>query len=255
MKALADSALNVSDLILGKAGWRCHFFGQVHSTNDIAKMLPAWSAVVASVQTGGRGRFARKFFSDEGGLYLSAVLPCESAAIHWVGFSLAAGLAVLEAIFRIGVRQARLRWPNDLMAGSRKFGGILVEQIPSQRICVGIGLNVTNAPWLADPSLEDKTCRLADMLEPVPEISLLVEQLLDCLADEHEYFKQFGMPGVIGRLNPIWERRRVYLDLGDAGFSEGVFDGLNENGDLLLLDGLNRRVVVPHVQVRQLVEM
>jgi BirA family biotin operon repressor/biotin-[acetyl-CoA-carboxylase] ligase len=55
--------------------------------------------------------------------------------------SLAAGVAAAEA----ARKNVRLKWPNDLMLGGRKVGGILVEATPAKAIC-GIGINLTWAP-------------------------------------------------------------------------------------------------------------
>jgi hypothetical protein len=56
-------------------GWTVHEVASVDSTNLFAAKLPVWHAVRAEVQTAGRGRFQRVWISDQGGLWLSAVVP------------------------------------------------------------------------------------------------------------------------------------------------------------------------------------
>ena len=103
----------------------------VGSTNDAMKDraragAPAWSAVVASRQTTGRGRQGRAWLSPEGNLFLSVLLRPALALDRAGMLPLAAGVAAAEAAGEWGV-DARLKWPNDLMVAGRKLGGVLVE--------------------------------------------------------------------------------------------------------------------------------
>jgi BirA family biotin operon repressor/biotin-[acetyl-CoA-carboxylase] ligase len=108
----------------------------VSSTQEVARTLPIGSIVVADQQTAGRGRLDRSWESRPGtALLVSFVLPPNPL------LSLAAGVAAAEACGS-GVR---LKWPNDLLLGGAKLGGILVEATPSKAIC-GIGINLTWSP-------------------------------------------------------------------------------------------------------------
>lgn len=92
--------------------------------------------VVADHQTAGRGRLDRRWEAAPGAaLLVSFVLPTSPL------LSLAAGIAAAEACGA----DVRLKWPNDLMLGGRKLGGILVEATPEKAIC-GIGINLSAAP-------------------------------------------------------------------------------------------------------------
>jgi BirA family biotin operon repressor/biotin-[acetyl-CoA-carboxylase] ligase len=108
----------------------------VTSTQDLARALPIGSIVVADHQTAGRGRLDRTWESPpRTALLVSFVLPPNPI------LSLAAGVAAAEACGS-GVR---LKWPNDLLLGGGKVGGVLVEATPDKAIC-GIGINLTWAP-------------------------------------------------------------------------------------------------------------
>src|SRR2546425_1769819 len=110
--------------------------GTVTSTQDVARDLAVGSVVVADYQTGGRGRLERRWISPVGtALLVSFVLQPNPL------LSLAAGVAAAEACGR-GVR---LKWPNDLLLGGGKVGGVLVEATPTKAVC-GIGINLTWAP-------------------------------------------------------------------------------------------------------------
>jgi BirA family biotin operon repressor/biotin-[acetyl-CoA-carboxylase] ligase len=101
----------------------------------------------ADEQTAGRGRGAHSWQSPPGsGLYVSVLLRPRIAPADVLWLSLAAGLAVRDAVLQVTSLQADLRWPNDLLLGPRKFCGILTElnaEVTRVRhLVVGIGINV-----------------------------------------------------------------------------------------------------------------
>lgn len=124
------------------------------STMDVLHELaqggaPAGSAVVAEEQVAGRGSRGRGWTSPPGGLWLSVLARPAAAGLELL--SLRAGLAVAEALDGVGLAgRVRLKWPNDLMLGEHKAGGILCEArwqgTDLAWVAVGLGLNVTNPP-------------------------------------------------------------------------------------------------------------
>ncbi len=135
---------------------RVHLFARVGSTNDEARRLAAEGAppgtlVLAERQLAGRGRAGRAWHSPADlGLWLSLVLrPEELPAPGAV--PLRVGLAVAEALDPF-LRPAslRIKWPNDLLAGDGKIGGILCEGAWERgrrvHLVAGVGLNVLHAP-------------------------------------------------------------------------------------------------------------
>lgn len=239
---------------VGAAGWRLSVYETAGSTNDLARALAGWSAVRADRQTGGRGRLGRKFFCDDGGLWLSAVLPAEGGPARWTGFSLAAGLHALRAIRELGVTDARLRWPNDILARNRKLAGLLIEQPDPERLIVGIGVNVTNAPWLEDPALV--ATRLADLLPSAPELDDLCIRLLNAFGEAHAEMNAGGLRPIIEKLNATWtEMRPIELELRGREPLRGQFAGLESSGDLRIVDLVGRTRVIPHLDVERLREL
>ena len=130
---------------------------QAGSTMDVLHELaqggaPAGSAVVAEEQVGGRGSRGRDWASPRGGLWLSVLARPAAAGLELL--SLRAGLAVAEALDQVGLAdRMQLKWPNDLMLGHRKAGGILCEArwqgTAPAWVVIGLGLNVTNQPTAA----------------------------------------------------------------------------------------------------------
>jgi len=108
---------------------------------------PHGSVFFADEQLAGRGRADHGWISVAGaGLYVSVLLRPQIPASHLPLLPLAAGLAAAEAIHAVSGLKVDLRWPNDLLIGPRKTGGILVEaNLESKSLphaVVGIGINV-----------------------------------------------------------------------------------------------------------------
>ena len=135
---------------------RLHHFSTIGSTNthalEQAKAgAPHGSFYVADEQTAGRGRSDHQWISKSGeGLYLSVLLRPNLPTADLVWLPLLAGLAAQRAIREVTAIEADLRWPNDLLIGNRKTGGILVEAQTESRpdghfataAVIGIGINL-----------------------------------------------------------------------------------------------------------------
>jgi BirA family biotin operon repressor/biotin-[acetyl-CoA-carboxylase] ligase len=179
----------------------------VASTQDVARDMPIGSVVIADHQTAGRGRLEHRWEAPpRTALLVSFVLEPNPL------LSLAAGVAAAEACGR-GVR---LKWPNDLLLGGRKVGGILVEATPFKAVC-GIGINLTSAPEGA-----------AMLNQPAGQ---LMERLLPamttwCSAPADEVLARWReLSDTLGR--------RVRVTLPDRSF-EGTAQDINDNGELIV---------------------
>ena len=112
--------------------------------------LGRFSACVAEFQTAGRGRRGRAWIAPyASGLCLSFGWLFARAPAALAALSLAAGVAVLRALGAAGVRGLALKWPNDILLGGQKLGGVLSE-LRSDAGCayvvIGVGLNVRLPP-------------------------------------------------------------------------------------------------------------
>jgi BirA family biotin operon repressor/biotin-[acetyl-CoA-carboxylase] ligase len=233
-------------------GWTVHEFESVSSTNLVAAALPVWQAVRAETQTAGRGRFDRAWVSDKGGLWLSAVVPATAAV---AGLPLVAGLAVCETLRQLGVEQLRMRWPNDVLVNDRKLAGLLVDQFATDRLVIGIGINVNNQPEASAPRLKNLTTRLAEWVRPTPLLAGITRMLLAELRVLLLDLSNDGFTGMLGRVNELWGRsRQVELAL-DSGLVRGVFGGVDQRGCLLLQDEAGSVAVYGPSQVRHLQEI
>jgi BirA family biotin operon repressor/biotin-[acetyl-CoA-carboxylase] ligase len=229
---------------------KVHFFPVTDSTNSDAleaarKGAPHGSVYLADEQLAGRGRGDHAWHSAAGeGLYVSVLLRPKMAAACLPLLPLAAGLAAAEAIRAVAGLAVDLRWPNDLLVGERKAGGILVEARNSggavDFAVVGVGINVHQrgfAAGLATPatSLEMEAGRR------VSRQALLVSLLESLEREANELVDPAAVATTLARVEQAstWIRgRRVEVHGPQA--CAGVTDGLDEFGFLRVrtADGL-----------------
>lgn len=228
-------------------GWTLHELDTVDSTNRHAAALPEWSAVTARTQTAGRGRHERRWVSDAGGLWLSAVVPAPGEFECWNLLPLAAGLAVCQALSSFGLAGHRLRWPNDIMIGPAKLAGILVERFRPTTAVVGIGINFDNRPEDTDPALAGTVARLAALLPVPPSRAEVREAVLEALRQAHALLATGRAAELVNQLSPYWRRIPVRLTLRpDAAQIDGCFAGVDPSGRLLLANTGSARSFAPH---------
>lgn len=136
-----------------------HYFRSVGSTNEIAMQAAQagaeeGSVFIAEEQTAGRGRGGHDWSSPKGGLYLSVVLRPNMNPTDVLWLSLVTGLSAHYALESVLGVPPDLRWPNDIMLGNRKLGGILTEMHADsthvRHVIVGVGLNVNQPEFPED---------------------------------------------------------------------------------------------------------
>lgn len=221
---------------------------EVGSTNAEAlrlaqygEMGPVW--IRAARQTEGKGRSGRQWASEPGNLFASLLMRLNSPARAYQ-LSLVAGVAVIEAIrnavaFAPG-EDVRLKWPNDILVGTAKAGGILVEstmvaETPQSLggfvAVVGIGLNLASHPQGLDRPV---THLGAHGTAPPPH--LLLEVIGASMNNwvgvwaEGEGFEAVRSAW-LQSAHPIGERMTINTG---SGVVDGEFRGIDAEGALLL---------------------
>lgn len=129
-------------------------YNEIDSTNEEAKRqalhgAPNGSLFITEQQSGGKGRLGRSWVSSAGtGLWFSVLLRPDSIPEQITSLTLVAGLAVCEAVRACTDCPAMIKWPNDVVVGSKKICGILTEMAAEidrvNHVVVGIGINVNN---------------------------------------------------------------------------------------------------------------
>ncbi|MBM4289570.1 MAG: biotin--[acetyl-CoA-carboxylase] ligase [Deltaproteobacteria bacterium] len=145
------------DLIALRLRGPVRHFVTVPSTNDAAKDwarqgCPEGAVLVAETQSAGRGRLGRVWESPPGtGIYLSIVLRPPLPPLELPKLTLTAAVAVAAAIKGATGIRVGIKWPNDLIFGGKKMGGILTEmETESDRmshVILGVGLNINTSTF------------------------------------------------------------------------------------------------------------
>lgn len=233
---------------------------EVDSTNRYLMDCEAFDgarvhACVAEVQSAGRGRRGRGWISPRGAnLYLSLLRGFDTASPPLPGLSLAVGVAVARALAGAGAEGIALKWPNDVLLGGRKLGGILLEtsagkSAPTRVVC-GIGINV-DMPGAAGAAIDQPWTDLArNGIRPGRN------RLASCvLAEVLSAQTQFIEAG-FERFRRDWESldalRDAQVDLHTgAARRRGTARGVDDSGALLVeIDGQCERVISGDVSLR-----
>lgn len=224
---------------------------QVDSTNDQLWRLVergrvvSGTACLAEVQRAGRGRRGRSWQATPyRNIMFSLAWRFSRGGGEVSGLSLAAGVAVAEALEGQGTAGLGLKWPNDLYLGERKLGGLLVELRGEASgpcwVVVGVGLNLAIETIAARAIDRPWTC-LAAAGDPVPGRNVLAGLLWRHLLSACQEFEVYGL----APFRPRWERRhllagrRVTIQT-HGGVLEGRVEGTDDNGALLLRDAAGR---------------
>lgn len=203
---------------------------------------PGTRICCAEHQTGGRGRRGRSWRSAlGGGLTFSLAQRFETGMAALAGLSLVAGVGVAQAINRHLPVPVGLKWPNDLVVGVRKLGGILVEVRGdldgAAHVVIGVGLNV-HLPANVREDIEQAVVDLEELGLSVGRNVLLA----DILISLHETLTRFRREGFSG-LRDEWQALDAYrgktvkLLRPDGSSLSGIEVGVDEAGSLLLDEG------------------
>jgi len=255
----------------GAFGSPFHYFATIGSTNDVAARLAESGAsegttVAAATQTAGRGRLGRTWFSPPGaGLYVSIVvrpgerpgtagpetervarLPLPST------LTLAAGVALAEAVRETTGLAAEIKWPNDVVFRCRKLAGILAEAAARGSslpyVVLGFGVNVRAVK--APPEVAHRATSIeAEIGRPVDRGLLLAGTLVrfsDCL----DSLRRGDLARVLDRwraLSPSANGSQVEWH-GPQGTVTGLTAGLDDDGALLVgLEGRVERIIAGEI--------
>jgi BirA family biotin operon repressor/biotin-[acetyl-CoA-carboxylase] ligase len=229
-----------------------HFSPVTGSTNSDAMAAarngaPQGSVFFADEQTAGRGRADHAWHSAAGeGLYASVVLRPAISPAYLPLLPLAAGLAAADAIRTETGLDVDLRWPNDLLIGLRKTGGILVEaqtQIQPETsavgfVVVGIGINVHQREFgsgLATPATS-LDMELGHVFGQQANRQTLLVRLLKSLEREArgllDAVERARIPRRVEAASSWVRGRRV--EVHGPQENTGTTEGLDEHGFLLL---------------------
>jgi BirA family biotin operon repressor/biotin-[acetyl-CoA-carboxylase] ligase len=195
-------------------------------------------AVLAEKQESGRGRRGRTWVSPFGkNIYLSLLWSFGGGLGSLEGLSLVIAIAVERALTELGVKDAKLKWPNDVYLNNKKLAGILLEVSGEYsghcQVVIGIGLNVKLSEYDAE-SIDQPWAQLSEHLENLDRnviAASVINQLIKCI-------EQFDKQGFSAFKN-YWTERDAFINqqvdlILPNKTSTGVVKGVNTKGELLL---------------------
>lgn len=198
---------------------------------------------LAEYQSAGKGRRGRQWFSPFAhNIYLSVAWPFQAGVNQLDGLSLAIGLMVAKSLKSMGLEKASLKWPNDLLLGGKKLGGVLLEVTGDMTdqcwLIAGIGLNVETIP----EDVVDQPCAAIKEKLPTCSRNQIVAELLNYLIPMLQNYPVKGF----APYKEEWESLDAYNNqLVNVHLANdivaGVARGITEHGELKVdVDGHER---------------
>ncbi len=232
------------DLQTKRVGRGVLCFGEVNSTNDIA-----WDSarqpdtdglvILAESQRRGRGRLGRRWITppDSENILMSVLLRDGQKFLPHESITIAAGLAVAEAIDETLHLRTTLKWPNDVLIDGKKLAGIIVElrrDKSENLLVIGIGINVDQAPpdaFVEKPatSLRAETPQHLDRHEIIRAVLRTLDKWVDIIAT-----------GKLEQLHDAWRSRCGMINQSISVLSAGR----EYTGRVLDIDPLDGLVIV-----------
>jgi BirA family biotin operon repressor/biotin-[acetyl-CoA-carboxylase] ligase len=185
--------------------------------------------VTAAEQSAGRGRAGRRWSAPPGAALLVSAIVRPLDERHAL-LPLAVPVAVAEAIESLAPVGCRLKWPNDVWIGERKVAGVLIEARPPDWAVIGVGVNLA----IADDAFP------ADLRWPATSVGHRVgfEAMLGALCERLDRWVEAGAAETLRGFrdrDALRGRRLAWEGAGGAAASgDGVADGVDERGNLLV---------------------
>ena len=238
----------------------------VGSTNTILLSRPnppngCSEVMLAEYQTAGRGRRGRAWLAPPGGsICLSLSWTFRDVPADLGSLGLVIGVCELRALRELGLTEARLKWPNDVLVADRKLGGVLIELRAESGgpacVVIGIGLNVAlGAPLLeriAQTGVVPTDLVTAGLEQP--SRNLVVGRIVTrCIRGLLE-FERVGLRPFIDEWRDADALRGRMVDVRGAGgdIARGLARGVDLHGALLVetVDEGLKRFISGDVSVR-----
>lgn len=246
------------------AGHPLCYLPETDSTNRLALEQGRQGAasglvIVAGRQSDGRGRLGKKWLSSAGdGLYFSMILRPRLPWAELAKITLAAGEAVAAALQGGCLEPVLLKWPNDIIIGGRKCGGILAEsafvQGETPLVVLGIGLNLKVPASGYPPEIADLAGALAEYQKEGIEPGQLLGELVLHLDQVVAELEAQGWPAIRSRWQQrdITRARRLTWLTAKGEVITGISQGIDQEGLLFIKDdsGVLHEVLSGDVQLQ-----
>ena len=222
-------------------------FDQLESTNSYAlellkKDTSHGTVVIADCQTAGKGRLGRNWHSPANmNLYFSVILTQQPALSFLSWIPLATGIAMAETIEETANLNVSLKWPNDLLLDTKKFGGILCESStkgPNGRaVIIGVGININCLDIHFPQELKEIATSLALHTGHTFNRHALFGTIFTKLESCYERICESDLPTLhstyISRCTTLG--RHVQIRLADDRLLEGIASNIGHEGELQVI--------------------
>lgn len=196
---------------------------------------------LAEYQTAGRGRRGNRWISPfAAGISMSVAWHFDVPPEPVAGISLGAGVAIIRLLQKLGIRNAGLKWPNDVYIAGRKLGGSLVEiQAESEgpfNVVIGIGINYSFP--VTEQDIDQPWIDIASVLQPLPSRNQVVAGLISGVFRLLTHAGKKGFSDIIEewRMYDCVQGKNATLVLPDRQLP-GLILGIDNTGALLMFTG------------------
>lgn len=221
------------------------YFKEVDSTNNVLFGLGEEAAedgtvIIADMQTRGRGRLNRSWYSPEGkNLYASVLFRPDISISESPVFTFVASLALMDTFESFGI-EAEIKWPNDIVYSGKKIAGVLTEMKPGRNflvdfIVVGIGanLNMRYKDFEGVNGVSDIAVSACEILGTEVEREYFSGLLLESLEKYYMVFLDEGVHSIVARWTNRWGYINRYIKINNEGrIVEGVVKKVDRAGYL-----------------------
>ena len=244
------------DLNTNYVGKELYIYKEVSSTNTIAKFLSRHevengTVIISEKQTHAKGRSGKYWESPLGGVWLSIILKPNVDHSRLPLITLATGVAVAKTLEKIGVENAEIKWPNDIMINGKKVCGILTEAVAKfntiENVIVGVGIDANLDVDDFPEELQSGTTTLKGELGRKGDENLLIKLFLEEFEKISEIFYKKDYEAIlkewrkrsytIGKIVEVREPFNIYYD--------AYVVGIGKEGALIVekIDGTLEKVI------------
>ena len=255
------SAPDVMDAAELKSIWKpkwvgCEilYFDSIDSTNTKAQELaekgyPSGTLVVADKQVAGKGRRGRNWESPSGcGIFMTLMLKPDINPNNASMLTLVSALAVAKALADITGKDAKIKWPNDIVIDGRKVCGILTEMSAQfdyiNNIVIGIGINVNNSSFTEEISATASSLRLLSGGKKYRRAEI-IEKIMEYFEKYYSIFLETeDLSALVNEYNAMLVNMKKQVKVLDPKEPfEGKAMGITKTGELIVDTWESRKLV------------
>ncbi|WP_407422402.1 biotin--[acetyl-CoA-carboxylase] ligase [Methanobrevibacter sp.] len=237
-------------------GKEVYLFKDVMSTNTVAKFLSENGAehgtvIISEKQSDAKGRLGKHWESPLGGIWLSLIVNPKVDHSKIPMITLATGVAVVKALERIGIDNAEIKWPNDVLINDKKVCGILTEAITKfntiENVIIGVGIDANFDVDVLSKELQEGTTTLDIELGHKVDENNVIAILLEEFEKIGRVFNEGGFEAILKEwrkysysIGKIVEVREPFSKSYD-----GYVLGISREGALVVekIDGTLEKVI------------